>query len=159
MEKSYKTKSSFTNEEYSLFVVENSKFYNEKFELFDNGKKLSWNWATFFLGGLWFIYRKLYAVGISLVLIGTLIDNLMSKHLSSPIYFFIWLAIDILITVFGNYIYYQHTNKKIVEVKNMGLSEEETKLKLSKVGGTSPILPIALIVIIFMIDIITFLYH
>ena len=38
-------------------------YYREKFLAFDRrgpGLKASWNWAAFFFGGIWALYRKMY---------------------------------------------------------------------------------------------------
>ncbi len=47
--------------EVNLFIQRNQKFYEEKFKkMNDTGKSASWNWAAFFLGIYWMIYRKMY---------------------------------------------------------------------------------------------------
>ena len=46
------------------FIGTNAMGYISKFRKMQNGKKLSFNFAAFFLSPYWFFYRKLYKVGI-----------------------------------------------------------------------------------------------
>lgn len=46
------------------FVGTSAMRYIEKFKKFDMGKKLSFNWASFFFAPYWFFYRKLIKPGI-----------------------------------------------------------------------------------------------
>ena len=46
------------------FIGTNAMGYISKFKKMQNGKKLSFNFAAFFLSPYWFFYRKLYKVGI-----------------------------------------------------------------------------------------------
>lgn len=43
--------------------------YIKKFRKISEGKKLSFNWAAFFFAPYWFLYRKMYKVGIIFMLI------------------------------------------------------------------------------------------
>ncbi len=42
----------------------NAYKYIEKFKKMESGKKVSFNWASFFFSPYWFFYRKLYKIGI-----------------------------------------------------------------------------------------------
>ena len=45
----------------SLFIQKNQDFYEKKFKkMEETGKSISWNWAAFFMGIYWMIYRKMY---------------------------------------------------------------------------------------------------
>lgn len=46
------------------FIGANAMTYISKFRKMQNGKKLSFNFAAFFLSPYWFFYRKLYKAGI-----------------------------------------------------------------------------------------------
>ena len=46
------------------FVGSNALKYLQKFRKLENGQKIGWNWAAFFLSPYWFFYRKLYKPGI-----------------------------------------------------------------------------------------------
>ncbi len=46
------------------YVQGKSRSYLPKFKKLASGKKLSFNWAAFFLAPYWFFYRKLYKAGI-----------------------------------------------------------------------------------------------
>ena len=51
--------------EMSVVVMTNLPRYLPKFSRMSKEKrKISWNWAAFFLGGYWFLYRKMYLAGV-----------------------------------------------------------------------------------------------
>lgn len=104
----------------------NSNYYNQQYEYINKyNKKITLNWAALFLGPTWFIYRKMYLVGIlmyviSLVSIGA------------------YMVTDLLVSIFvvtvsllGNYIYLKKVEK---EIKNKSADE------VIKSGGTNLIL-------------------
>ena len=47
----------------ALYVQASTRRYLPKFKRFSSGKKLSFNFAAFFLAPYWFFYRKLYKAG------------------------------------------------------------------------------------------------
>lgn len=49
------------------FIGTNAMGYISKFKKLQQGKKLSFNFAAFFLSPYWFFYRKLYKVGIAVM--------------------------------------------------------------------------------------------
>ncbi|WP_457638579.1 DUF2628 domain-containing protein, partial [Persephonella sp.] len=52
-------------EKYRLFIGKNADYHIEKFKKFEEtGGALSWNWAAFFLGIVWMLYRKMYLYGV-----------------------------------------------------------------------------------------------
>ena len=51
------------------FIGTNAMGYISKFKKLQSGKKLSFNFAAFFLSPYWFFYRKLYKVGIVIMTI------------------------------------------------------------------------------------------
>lgn len=54
----------------SAFVGQKSSYYLPRFRRMSrNGKNLSWNWAAFFFGPLWLLYRKMYVPGALVILL------------------------------------------------------------------------------------------
>lgn len=53
----------------ALYTQSGSKRYLPKFKRFANGKKLSFNFAAFFLAPYWFFLRKLYKAGIFFIVL------------------------------------------------------------------------------------------
>jgi len=51
--------------DYTDAIGPNSDYYLPRFEDFDQrGPRLSWHWPAFFATSSWFVYRKLYLIGI-----------------------------------------------------------------------------------------------
>lgn len=56
--------------EVSTYVqVNNGRYIPKFFKMSAGKKKLSWNWASFFLSPYWFFFRKMYAAGAVMVCI------------------------------------------------------------------------------------------
>ncbi len=53
----------------ALYTQAASKRYLPKFKRFANGKKLSFNFAAFFLAPYWFFFRKIYKAGIFFIVL------------------------------------------------------------------------------------------
>lgn len=62
----------------ALYTRTSAKRYLKKFKKFANGKKLSFNFAAFFLSPGWFFYRKLYKAGIFFLVAFTTVAVLTS---------------------------------------------------------------------------------
>lgn len=57
------------------YVQSNANKYIPKFyKMEKTGKKASFNWAAFFFGPIWFLYRKMYTYGIFIVLVNAMIN-------------------------------------------------------------------------------------
>ncbi len=104
----------------------------------------SWNWASFFLGGYWLLYRKLYAwfVGVTIVdfLAVAILDN-FSPLLAG----LIPLIIMILLGIFGNCMYIRHSKKKILSLKKFFDKYGNTDEALKANGGTTLVAPLVLL--------------
>ena len=54
----------------AAYVRTGSPRYVGKFKkMSEKGRKISWNWAAFFVSPFWFFYRKMYKLGIAFLLI------------------------------------------------------------------------------------------
>ena len=62
----------------ALYTRTSAKRYLKKFKKFESGKKISFNFAAFFLSPAWFFYRKLYKAGFVFLLAFTTITVLTS---------------------------------------------------------------------------------
>ncbi len=58
----------YSASDYALYTQLNAKRYIPKFRKLEE-KKLSFNWAAFFFGPSWFLFRKIYKVGIILLVV------------------------------------------------------------------------------------------
>ncbi len=131
-------KSTFQDDLYA-FIDRNQRRYMHKFARFREAGddfSMTWNWATFFLGAWWLLYRKLYLWALIVIVVGFVpIVNVLAH---------------IALSICGNYIYYRHARKKIREIRAEDLTGN-IEGRLSKAGGVSWIPPIAAFVLILMI--------
>ncbi len=72
-------------EDLAAFVGAKSEYYLPRFRrIARNGSSASWNWAAFFFGPLWLLYRKMYGLGaivMILELLQTAVTEIAYKNL------------------------------------------------------------------------------
>jgi hypothetical protein len=112
--------------------------------------KTGFNWAAFFLSGLWLPYRKMYRptlIFFGVILAESLLEEIWFVELlgqTEPPHFLgrlVGLSAAVLCGSFGNRWYLSHARKVIGEVQAQGLPSDEHVRVLSRRGGTS--LPIS----------------
>ena len=118
-----------TREEFVHFIGNEANKYITKFRKFyaagHDKFAFTWHWPAFLFGMLWMAYRKLY--GWSLVV------------------FFLSLVpfLNILLWpvwgLTGNYLYYKHTKKKILNLTTTQTFSDSTQMEaaLHKIGGVN----------------------
>jgi hypothetical protein len=151
------------------FVGKNYDFYITKWNRLENkNSKISWNWATFFLGPFWFGYRKMYIpvllIGVTYLLIDLffyLIQYQYSEenYFFDPVQNFLVFPFTIILSLFGNYLYLKHTNRYIDQVNLKPFNNEQKKTWLKSKGGTSWLSVFFTVLFIFFYGIVsTFLF-
>lgn len=121
--------------EVNSFIQKNQEFYEKKFRKMENtGKSRSWNWAAFFMGIYWMIYRKMYfKAGAFFIL------SLVASH-TPYIGWILNLAILVGIGVYANALYLDHIEEYMQKAKE--LVPDYKDIIAMKKGGTN--LPLAL---------------
>mgnify|MGYP001090271951 CR=1 FL=1 len=103
------------NNDVALCIGKNSEYYIPKFnEMKAGNKKNSWNWCSFLFAPYWFIYRKMYGIGIG-VLVVAFILSLIPSYLLSILSLGGYIALGI----FGNYLYMQHIDSIVQQMATM----------------------------------------
>ena len=121
--------------EVNLFIQRNQKFYEEKFKkMNDTGKSVSWNWAAFFLGIYWMIYRKMYFKAGAFFILSLVASS--TPYIGGILNFAVLVGIGI----YANALYMDHVDGNIEKVKTLFSDNKEVIIK--KIGGTN--LPLAL---------------
>ena len=142
-----------TEEDFMTFVGEkNTEYYLDKFERYQSNQNFaSWNWAAFFLGMFWILYRKLYK--FSGILFGI---NLLSVFLIGGSTL-LNLVIMIGCGVYGNLVYVKDSLRKIENIKRFSssISHMDLNNRLIHNGGVSFVGPIILSLLIIPIILIT----
>ena len=121
--------------EVNLFIQKNQKFYEEKFrKMDDTGKSISWNWAAFFMGIYWMIYRKMYFKAAAFFVLSSVASS--TPYIGGILN----LAVLVGIAIYANALYLDHVRGNVNKVEE--IFPEEKELIIQKMGGTN--LPLAL---------------
>lgn len=168
--------------ELAIFVGNNSHYFLPKFKLLSQTKNKvkTINWGAFFFTGGYFLYRKMYALGIITILFEMLLQIpnaiiainaiLTASALDTPVFnmskieavakvtqFLIWV-IRFLCGFFANSLYKKSVFKKIavIKEKNMQSGEESYLSELRKKGSVAIKLVTGLVIIYFALIAILF---
>ncbi|WP_298547134.1 DUF2628 domain-containing protein [uncultured Aquimarina sp.] len=145
-----------TEEHYTSFFMDEDDYYIDVVRSYGNGRRFRFSPYAFFLGVFWLLYRKMYLTVFTLFLLGMaetmFMDLLYENYLISDR---TYKTIDIISRIlwsaglgfFGNKFYILEANRKISKVLNKNLSEEDTRVQLGKLGGTT-LLPHLIIIIL-----------
>jgi len=103
-----------------------TEYYMPKFlDMQYNSKKVSWNWCSFLVPVYWLLYRKMYMyAGIYLIL--SFVLSFMGG---------LGIAMQILMGLFGNYIYMTNIYSLAAQAKVLQAAEKEKFI--TKKGGVS----------------------
>jgi hypothetical protein len=133
---------SASDDDLAAFIGKNADKYLAKFRLFRQGSTDSfaatWHWPAFLFTFWWSLYRKMYGWAALVLFLGCI-----------PYVGFLSM---IAFGVSGNYLYYKHAGKKMLELGAQPLSPVERTAALARSGGVNNIvvvvLPLLLIALI-----------
>lgn len=120
----------------AILGEQNRIYYLMKFELFDrqnSGLQASWNWAAFFLGGIWALYRKMYGwffamTGLSIL--SSIMEDAGAAGLSAIILLVSWITF----TIYADSLYHSHIKNKIMAAQ-LTISDESRLLEYLRYKG------------------------
>lgn len=121
-----------------IFIGKNADYYLKRFEKFEKGSSISWNWSAFGFGIFWMAYRKMYLFTFLAILLTFILNYIESSVNFSPLFslllsLWLWLGFG----MFGNYLYYIHAKNKVAQITLEFPDEKEQQYILEKEGGTS----------------------
>lgn len=120
------------------FVGKNYAFYQKKWQNAAAKKSpMSWNWAAFFLGVIWIVYRKMYlyaGIVIGLLVLDVVVESYFP--LPEAIGKAVNWATAALFGWMGNHWYKTHVDKKIKEISATS-SPEQLIEELTRQGGVN----------------------
>ncbi len=153
--------------EISEFVGQNQRYFMPRFK-FLSARSFSWNWGAFFFRSLYFMYRKMWLVGIIVFLLELILEAgaisalflAFEGILSEKPYTLITdalsvcaIALQFASAAFANKLYCNHVIRKIKKLKETSKDENEYKTKLAKKGSTSVLGVFVLIALIILIGV------
>jgi hypothetical protein len=131
----------FEEEALKLFVGGKASYYLPKWKLIETvGKKMSWNWAAGLLSALWMAYRKMYlyaGIILGLGIIWSIAQLSLHININKAIDYGIWVLCALCFGILGNWLYYAHAKRKIVQIKLKFPDPEVQKSEIIEAGGTS----------------------
>ena len=147
---SFSNSNTISKEEFAAFIGSNNTNYYLDYtdKMNKNTNFISWNWACFFLGTYWLLYRKLYAAA-AIFFVVTIGTSLLIPGVSS-------LLLRILLAMFANAIYLNYSARTIKSVKTViaNLSATQYINRLHKKGGVNLAAPFILVGIYILIIVI-----
>ena len=123
------------------------------------------NWMAFLFGSLWFFFRKMYLIGIAVmvlgfigsmilpIILGMLQLELAEQAVTLSSYLSLFLFVRIPAGFLANKMYYKRTSNIIKEADDHGLTGDIRSKHLSKEGGTNNVIVIVFIVINWALNI------
>ena len=138
----------------------NTAWYATRFARFqEGGSAIGWHWPAFFVTGVWLLYRKMWLLAIGYWIVLPFVVRLVSTGLlmltmnSNPfatiivvntVYFgFLFVVVP----MFATHAYYRHARAKVEKVSQAFAAENERAAELSRIGGTSWIVPLVILVL------------
>lgn len=141
-----------TVREYAQFVGTNSIYFLPRFKQFSKNKFLSVNFCALLFPSVYFLFRKMYKLGIFYLLfdIASLFINAFlyvfagsgSVYLESAYYYsgvlsIFTMMLSLVSGIFANRIYYAKARKKILKIKDTHKEGKQLQDALQKAGGVS----------------------
>jgi hypothetical protein len=111
--------SAVTDLHVQTFVGENYEYYRAKWQKSadNNNNPMSWNWAAFFLGVVWLVYRKMY--NYALIFAGFIVLDMIIESffpLPAAIGNMVNLMIALAFGFYGNFLYKLHMANKVNDI-------------------------------------------
>lgn len=104
-----------------------TEYYLPRFEKMETLNSITdWNWAAFFFGFWWMLYRKMYVFGAVALVVTELLSMLTIPGLG--------LLVSLAVGVVGNFLYMKDINNRTD--KAMDMQPEERELYIQKNSGT-----------------------
>lgn len=132
------------------FFGPDAAYYLDVAQDFRDGVRYRYHIPAFFLGVLWMLYRKMYAVFAITALVLTLEQQLENWAFPQLEKIPAWSVLLNLLTAsvvgfLANRWYLNHALDKIAEVQALDLPDEQTLAELRRRGGTSWLGPVVLL--------------
>lgn len=122
-----------------------TEYYLPRFEKMETLNSFTdWNWAAFFFGFWWMLYRKMYVFGAVALVVTELLSMLTIPGLG--------LLVSLAVGVVGNFLYMKDINNRTDKAMDMQPEEREVFIqKNSGTGWTGVVIAFAVFLILGMI--------
>ncbi len=117
----------------------NSDYYLNQFESLEDESekyKVSWNWAAFFAGPLWVLYRKMY-VWFFVVLSLNYVLGLVTEDATLNFSIFIMIIQNMVFALYANALYRNNLYLKISNAIKVNETDSDLLNSLKQQGGVN----------------------
>ncbi len=166
----------------SATVRENQHRFLSQFKFMTKqNRKTSFNIPAFLFGPYYFLYRKMYGLGVALLIVTAILDipslimNFTNEALSEALGTTVTVALDLnktqtlylsyaflvsnvistvikfLCGFFANWLYFKKCKKICSEIDEKGVSQDEFKSIANKKGGVNRVLIITMFILIYLV--------
>ena len=153
-----------TEREITAFVGENAGYYLRMWRarLAGTETDTGFNWAAFFLGGIWLVYRKLYGAAaffFGIVVLESVVE--VSLNLPRAAWYLGTLVVSLIFGTCGNRWYFTRAEKTVSRVRTLGLAPDAELAALARLGRTNSVAAwtvyFSILVLVFLLADIRFL--
>lgn len=145
-------------QDYAAFVGRSAHYFLPRFKELSDSKTRVINWSAFFFQGGYFLYRKMYGLGILVFLLNLIVSlpqtYLIVQSMMSPtslsgsnvmqsftavsmICEVLTLILRFVCGFLANTLYKKHCQKQIQRIQDTGIAGEEYRAALTKKGGVA----------------------
>jgi hypothetical protein len=138
--------------DYEDAIGPNAHYYRRRFEEYDaGGARVSWHWPAFLATSCWYVYRKMYLVGvlnfffpwlayyaIEILVRAGLLPRLAGTFAIPVLLTLLWIVL----TLFANRIYWRRIRGLIDEIPALDAPERRSR-DLARMGGVARVAMVA----------------
>ncbi len=118
-----------------VYVKRNPKPYAKTYLRMVGKRKLSvltWSFSAFFFSFAWFFYRRMWLIGVLLMAIPGLLAQVSSDLSNGAL-----VAIPLVAGIMGKGMYLNRAFRRIYQIDQTTLSDEEKRTAIEDIGGVS----------------------
>ncbi|UII33013.1 DUF2628 domain-containing protein [Fulvivirga ulvae] len=160
IDENYLPESTMPEERYlQAYFGKQANYYIERYKAYLSGNKFTFNIAPFFIGFIWFFYRKLWVEGAVIFFIiiasgfleGLIYERFSVGESAQTIVFYVSSFVFGMLWAFaGNYFYLKRAEKSIHEILS-ATSDEDKRLELLATKGGVSLIPFIIILVLIII--------
>ena len=152
----------------SALVGSNAYYYLDNWTPLLRGwsRSAGFNWAAFFLSGIWLPYRKMYKATVLfyvIIIVESIVEEMVfvgilgRPETSAALERVVGLVAAIICGAYGNRWYLSHARAVVSELSGAGLRDDALMQMLSKRGGTSVAASLGMFVLFIVVLLATFI--
>lgn len=133
-----------------VYVGRRAHYYIPRWERMRAAERVpSWNWSAFAFSSLWALYRKMWLVGVAILLAQFLVPQILPG-----VGWLINGAINVGFAILANHLYMQQAETQVARARALGGDDGEVRAQLIPRGGTT-FVPVIVVVALWGVILVT----